>query len=272
MVINACNLSCQGCTTFSDIRHSGYVSWLTGREWLEPWLDRLDIKAVGVMGGEPLINPEIREWILGIREMLPQAQIRFVTNGLLLRKHWDILSLLEDVGNTVFKISQHVHNQELEDIIQDVMSWRPWQPVTEYGISRYRSPSGMRFQVVKPQTFLKTFRGDYQDMRPHNSIPTQAFEICVQKRCPMLYQGRVWKCGTLALTPPMLDRMNRPNWLEWQPYLDPGLTPDCTPQELESFVRNFGAPHRLCAQCPSQHDVDSRFDHTQTVVFKKELY
>ena len=95
MLTSACNLSCHGCTTFSDLKHQGYVSWVDGKSWLEKWRTRLNIQAVGVIGGEPLMNPEIRDWIQGIRDLLPNAQIRFVTNGLLLKKHFDIVDLLD---------------------------------------------------------------------------------------------------------------------------------------------------------------------------------
>ena len=65
MVINACQLSCQGCATFSDLRHSGYVSWDQGKEEILPWLERLDPECIGVMGGEPLMNPDLENWIRG---------------------------------------------------------------------------------------------------------------------------------------------------------------------------------------------------------------
>ena len=85
MMLRSCNLSCRGCTTFSDLKHQGdYSDWETNRQWLIDWSRRLNIEAIGLMGGEPLIHPRIRDWLLGMRETLPRAQIRFVTNGLLL--------------------------------------------------------------------------------------------------------------------------------------------------------------------------------------------
>ena len=121
MITQICNLSCEGCTNYSDLSHSGYVSWHQGRKQLESWLQRLDISDFGIMGGEPLINPKWRDWILGVRELMPQSQIRFTTNGLLLHKAPDILDLLESVGNIVFKITVHVRSRDLEGKISDIM-------------------------------------------------------------------------------------------------------------------------------------------------------
>lgn len=268
MVIRTCNLSCQGCTTFSDLKYQGYTTWQQGRAWLEPWLDRITLEGVGVMGGEPLINPEIRSWLVGLRELMPDTQIRFVTNGLLLDRHWDIVELLQQLGNTVLKISQHVSTPELDNTIQRIHKNYNWTPIEEYGIKRWQGANRTRFQISQPTQFLKTFRNDYTRMAPHNNQPKEAFDICVQKRCPLLYQGKIYKCGTVALTPELLDRFGRPNWNQWQPYLVEGLEHTCTDSDLQKFIDNFGKPHSLCRQCPSHHDLDSMIDHVSTVEFK----
>lgn len=268
MLIRTCNLSCQGCTTFSDLKYQGYTTWEQGRAWLEPWIRRIELEGIGIMGGEPLINPEIREWLIGLRELMPNTQIRFITNGLLLEKHWDVVDLLQQLGNTVLKISQHVYTPELEKTIQRVFDSYDWQPVEEYGIKRWSVTNQNRFQIAQPKKFLKTFRNDYADMAPHNNDPRAAFDLCVQKRCPMLHNGRLYKCGTVGLTPELLERYNRPNWDQWQPYLVSGLAPDCSDAELEQYIQNFGKPHSVCRQCPTAQDLDSMIDHVSTVVFK----
>ena len=270
MLTSACNLSCHGCTTFSDLPHQGYVTWSQGKNWLESWIPRLDIQAVGIIGGEPLINPHLRDYITGIRELLPLAQIRMVTNGLLLHKQFDIVDLLDSVGNAVLKISYHIDDTQLDHTIDKIMQSREWAPINEFGIDRWVSPTGFRFQIARPEKFLKTFRNNYDNMMPHNNHPSDAFDLCVQKRCPMLLDGKLWKCGTLALTPKILDKMGQPNLQSWLPYLDPGLTPDCDDTELNKFVNNFGKPHARCAQCPTVNDLDSLFDHKSTVIFKNK--
>jgi organic radical activating enzyme len=269
MLTSACNLSCRGCTTFSDLKHQGYIPWTQGKSWLEAWIPRLDLQAVGIIGGEPLMNPDIQEYIQGIRDLLPNAQIRMVTNGLLLEKHFDIVDLLDSVGNAVLKISHHVDTPELTNIINRVMQYKPWTPINEFGINRFIAPSGLRFQIARPEQFFKTFRNEYENMMPHSNHPVDAFELCVQKRCPMLLDGKIWKCGTLALTPRVLQRMGSPNIENWLPYIDPGLDANCNEKELEAFVANFGKPNKLCAQCPSGQDTESLIDHRSTVVFKK---
>ena len=268
MITNVCNLRCQGCTTFSDLDHQGYKTWAVAREELLPWTQRIDIQAFGFMGGEPLINPDVENWLMGVRELLPSAQIRFITNGILLERHWHVVDLLRSLGNSVLKISYHIKDDRIDSAIDRVFSSREWSEIREYDIDRWVDDAGMRFQIARPTRFLKTFQGNYDDMRPHDNAPSEAFDVCVQKRCPLLHQGLLYKCGTAGLTPGILERHGNPNRDLWASYLDQGLPIDCDDTDLKRFIENFGKPHRICRQCPSSRDVASLIDHTRTVKFK----
>lgn len=266
MVCRPCNLSCQGCTTFSDLKWAGYVTWDEGRSGIEPWLSRLKFQGWGAMGGEPLMNPDLKNWLEGIRKIMPYTQIRFVTNGLLLHRYRWVVDLLHELGNSVLKISYHMQDAQLDAEIDRVRQRFAWQSVSEFGINRWVTNNDFTFQISHPQKFLKTFRGPYNDMMPHNTAPAEAFDLCVQKRCPMIHNGFLYKCGTTALTPDILDRFDRPNYAAWQPYINSGLHPNCSDQDLQKFLCNFGRPNALCRQCPGTQQ--PMIDHIKTVTRK----
>jgi hypothetical protein len=251
MITQSCNLSCHGCTNYSDLSHSGYVPWSQGKIWIESWLDRLEIPDFGIIGGEPLINPEVRLWLLGIRAMMPDSQIRITTNGLLLHKYPDLLPLLNEIGNCVFKITVHVLSPELENTINNIFSLYKWEPVTEFGISRWSTGNNLKLQINRPDTFLKTYVNDYPNMAPHNSDPELAFSACIQKNCPLLYQGKIYKCSTSALLSDTLDRFNRPNWNQWSLYIEEGISCESSDDSIVNFIENFGKVHSQCGQCPT---------------------
>jgi organic radical activating enzyme len=268
MITQVCNLSCQGCTNFSDLKHSGYVTWTQGKSWLESWLDRVSILDFGIMGGEPMINPEWKSWVTGVRELMPQAQIRFTTNGLLMKDHIELVDFFESIGNVVFKISVHVDNPKIEQAIAEIQQSRPWQPVQEHGIVRWKTHNNLRFQINRPEWFYKTYQGEYNRMQPHHSRPVEAFDACVQQTCPLLHQGRIYKCSTSALTKSILQRFDNPHRSEWDPYLETGMSWDCTDHDLKQFVNNFGKPNAICGQCPTKHDLSSKLNHKITVAIK----
>ena len=268
MVINACQLSCKACATFSDLKHHGYVSWKNGRKDLAQWLARIDPECVGLMGGEPLMNPEIKEWIKGIREMSPSSQIRLPTNGLLLKKQLDVVDLLHSLGNCVLKISYHTDNRDMRDTVRQILTRYDFRPVTEFGINRWSTENNFKFQINSPKTFLKSFKNDYTNMMPHDSNPVDAFDICVAQRCAFLYRNKLFKCSTAGLTPELHYRFGSPNAKSWKDYLDTGLAVECADEDIKNFVSNFGKPHKICRQCPSARDTGSLIDHQSTVAFK----
>ena len=269
MITQVCNLSCSGCTNYSDVQHEGYVTWEEGKSQIEGWLDRVDIPDFGIMGGEPMINPEVNMWIQGVRDLLPTSQIRFTTNGTLLHKNLDIIDLLSDVGNCVFKITVHEKDTNVEDAIKIIFGKYKWNTVTEYGINRYITDNGFRFQINRPRTFLKTYQGNYSNMAPHNNAPQDAFDICCQQTCPLLYKGKIYKCSTSGLLKETLEKFNNPNWEVWESYITEGIDANCSTEELQTFINDFGHANELCSMCPSIEDIDSNINHYDNVSTRK---
>ena len=271
MITYACNLSCTGCTNYSDYNMKGSVEWAQGKQWLEEWIERVDIPDFGILGGEPTLNPECEQWIYGVRELLPNSQIRFTTNAVNFLQNPYVLDWCVDVGNTVFKFTIHQDLSYAQSSIDYVFNKHVWKPVTEYGINRWIGPNGTRFQINAPDKFYKTYRGTFGNIRPHHSNPRDAFDICVQKTCPLLYEGKIYKCSSIALLNRVLEDWNQNKNAEWRPYADyKGISMKSSDKEIKYFISNFGKPHSVCTMCPTKKDVGSIIDHKSNVISKKQ--
>ena len=271
MTTQVCNLSCRGCSTYSDIKHQGAIPWQQAQQQLIPWLEKVSFGDFGIMGGEPLINPDIRNWITGARLLMPDTKIRFPTNGLLLEKHFDIVDLLRQVGNSILKITVHVDNQELESLITRILDLYNWQSVVEFGIRRWKTDNNFVFQVNRPGHFFKTFQGTYETAKPYNSNPRESFDFCHQKMCPLLHNQRIYKCSTSGLMPSILEKYNWPNRASWELYMDNQLNGsiglDSSDEEIHNFIKNVGNPHSTCRQCPTA-ETATTLDHRKNVTFR----
>lgn len=269
MITQSCNLSCEGCTNYSDYNVSGSVQWDSAKEWISSWLKRVNIPDFGLIGGEPLLNKEAEQWLVGCRELMPASQLRFTTNGTILSQKTSILDTIFDVGNCVFKITVHQPDQfYIQEALNKVFSYADWEPVTEFGIQRWRAKNNVRFQINFPKTFYKTFKGNYSNMLPHNSKPEDAFAICCQKTCPLLYNGKIYKCSSIALLAKTLADWHQTQF-EWDPYLDyKGIDLNCSDIELDNFIKGFNTPESICQMCPSISDISSKLDHVNTVTSK----
>lgn len=271
MLSSVCNLVCQGCSTYSDVPSRGYVPWTTLKQSLQQWKNRIVVQDIGPMGGEPLIYPDVLDMLHDLRILFPTSKIRFPTNGTLLHKHWDVVDWLYRDGNATLKITRHITDPTLEENIEHVRSRYRWFPVHEFGIDRWRTDTGLRLQINTPKTFTQTFRGTYDTAKPWYSSPAEAFDNCHQPTCPLLHNDRIYKCSTSALLRDVLAKHGNPNHSLWYPYFDHAadgsIGLDSTDLDIKQFADNFGCPHSICSQCPSQHH-DCTVDHSQLVQFR----
>ncbi len=82
-----CNLNCAGCARFAPLAPPTFCDL----EKLEKALQRMTsirlfVRHIDLMGGEPLLHPNVIEAFRIVRQRFPGKLIRLVTNGLLLPK------------------------------------------------------------------------------------------------------------------------------------------------------------------------------------------
>ncbi len=97
-VSSHCNLNCIHCDHFSPIAQKEFMDLTQFEKDIkrlsELFVEDYEIYAIGLEGGEPLLNPNLKEYIKIVHNYLPQAQINILSNGILLsemdNEFWDI--------------------------------------------------------------------------------------------------------------------------------------------------------------------------------------
>lgn len=81
-----CNLNCVGCSHFSPLAKASFVNIDSFRRDFERMGELFSHKCewIHLMGGEPLLNPDIVELIKIARKNFTEGDIQIVTNGILL--------------------------------------------------------------------------------------------------------------------------------------------------------------------------------------------
>lgn len=137
-VADFCNLNCKGCTHFSAL----FDRTLPDRERRIQDIRTLAkifprILCFALMGGEPLLNPEIGDYLTETRELLPETEIQLVTNGLLLLTASDkIFHCLEENRITV-SISEYAPTHErMHGIERRLQSFNIDYVVRDYDIKQ----------------------------------------------------------------------------------------------------------------------------------------
>lgn len=81
-----CNMNCRSCTHFSPLskkRFYDFELFHKDIQKLRQLVARIDI--IRIMGGEPLLNPQLVDYITLTRKEYPYSEIQLVTNGVLLK-------------------------------------------------------------------------------------------------------------------------------------------------------------------------------------------
>lgn len=86
-LVDHCNLNCKGCSHFSPLSSPAFADFNQFSKDITRLSELFkNINRFRILGGEPLLHPEIIKFISFARMKLPASNIRIVTNGILLPK------------------------------------------------------------------------------------------------------------------------------------------------------------------------------------------
>lgn len=173
-----CNMNCRGCSHFSPIAE---------RRLFDPGDYRRDlrrlqglfstVRVVRLLGGEPLLNPRVTEFMTATREIFPKAKITLCTNGILLAK------MPEGFWQACRDCSAEIE-----------VSVYPPMEADAPALERLVNGNGLRARVISKKKFhaLLNKKGDTEKVR--------AFRRCRKREyCPMLRDGKIYVCPVPAM-------------------------------------------------------------------------
>ena len=259
-VINSCNLHCHGCNHLTNYGYGGPFTAEELIDWIEPWKDRLYFKRISLMGGEPLLNPDLKDICIAYRRLFPQKEtkLRVITNGILITKCPWLKELIQEYYVHI-QVSLHVFtgktkNEKLIKKVKEGLALlEKWAGDTVRPADNKWGPYVEAKQKLNFQVF---YQGAGTQIKPfqHNDI------IGSKKHCTcptlQLYKSNLYKCAPIAYIGEVLGRFGMENDPDWQPYLDyEPLTPDCSDDELINFMQKQPQPEWTCKMCPPYANV-----------------
>ena len=174
---NHCNLNCKGCAHFAPIAEPWFANINEYKNDMEELSSKVVVDELILFGGEPLLHPNISEFLIESRKMLPNTKISVLTNGLL---------VLERIS-------------ELKDVFvqNDV-----WLDITCY-------PIDVKYQFMLK--LLKAFRVKYRiynDLEPIKTLRKHTLSherkenewdcLMIRSKSVQLKQGKLYICPLQA--------------------------------------------------------------------------
>ena len=173
-----CNLNCKGCGHYCPLVQNKFADLEQHKKDMKR-LSQLfrNIHTIRLMGGEPLLHPQVVLFILETRSVFPKASIKFVTNG----------SLLPSATQEFWKACRDTHTSI------DLTVYPPLRKNLADYLALCKA-EGISVVPREVETFFAhhNLKGD--------SDKIKAFDICKSVfYCPFLQNGRLYTCAMPAL-------------------------------------------------------------------------
>lgn len=178
-LVDNCNLNCKGCAHFSNICDKKYVKAEQFEEDLKKVTNIFNLYNFRLLGGEPLLHPNLNEIIEIARRYLPSSRIVIVTNGLLLDKlsHELLKSMSEN--NIILTISLYKPTYKKLNAILEVLN--------KYNI-KYLINDDI-FREIQP---VQSFHTRLSETKSENDF--SANKSCSGRFCRFIRDGKLSKC------------------------------------------------------------------------------
>lgn len=183
-----CNLNCKGCGHYSNVIDKQRKPFLDLKEFKKD-VEKLSelfssIKLFALLGGEPLLNPNLDKYILIVRDFFPKTKIQILTNGLLIE------NLSEEIMKTIRRCNVEIH-----------ISLYPPTKDKIFEIQRFLYKNSITY-FIRPYASNYFYRGI---VKPENFKHIQEKINCPCSHIHYLYDSKVYSCASAAL----INKYNR---------------------------------------------------------------
>lgn len=274
-ITNVCNYTCSRCNRFNNYDFKGWQKWSDYEATYQEWAKLIELPCATIMGGEPLLNPTVVDWVNGLSKIF-QVDIQILTNGTRFR-HCDGLyeSMLRRSAKNGMQnhIGVSLHNwADWPEMQEDIRSFLRGT-IVELGKGEnpwgsdfhFKDSNGVMINVYQSNNFgAAAIKSDNQGgLTLHNSDPVLAHRNCAFARWKSYHfiKGQLYKCGPVALMPEF-DQQRPLNISDSDRVLlnsYRALSVDNYAEYNEEFFANLDNPIAQCKFCPIEYEAETIF-------------
>jgi hypothetical protein len=263
-ITNVCNLTCNRCNRFNNFNFKGWQRWSDYESAYQAWSDYLDIDKIVVLGGEPLLNPTLIDWIHGLNRIW-RRPVQILSNGTRLNAIKGLLQVL-DQEQAFLGISWH--NMDELDTLRDIVRKFLGEDYEEvhgklnnfFGADFvFRSPV---YSIIIPVWIQNEFTNSAirPDRSLHNNDPVEAHSACSFAKFKNYHfiRGKLYKCGPMGVLPEFDQQLglnisdaDRELLLSYRP-----LSVDEIDARAENFFATLDDPLPQCKFCPVDKTIE----------------
>jgi organic radical activating enzyme len=241
---NSCNLSCSGCSHYSNLIKGNTKTPEEFEQNLRAWSEFIEIERFNFLGGEPLINRRILEFCDKAREVLPESVISIFTNGLLIEKMSEEYVLNFKKNRIQIQLTYHSFEPSYRKLIEpNIKILKLW---SDLGIKvDYKDG-------VKNWTKRYVSNEDGTISPFNDKAPEKSWNICSCKYATTLVDDKIYKCAPIAYLQYVKEaKKTSPDFDKYLEMYSPISYKD-SPNTIRAFFEKNFSPESVCAMCPSK--------------------
>ena len=173
-IADQCNLNCAACQHFSGLVRNphfpDFEKFSRDLKELNKYIK--DIGRIRILGGEPLMNPEIEKYVALAHEVYPYSELYVVTNGILLE------SMPDSFFETMRKSNARLALSLYPPFFNKLGEWK--ELASRHGI------------ILECEGEIHEF-SKVQSLTPVSDENNKFFD-CLQANCNNLYEGHIAAC------------------------------------------------------------------------------
>tara|TARA_B100001287_G_scaffold72181_1_gene59736 strand:- start:6053 stop:6973 length:921 start_codon:yes stop_codon:yes gene_type:complete len=223
-ISHSCNMTCSNCKTFNNFAITGNHTFKQYEEQAIQWSNKIHINDLCILGGEPFVNNDLHNWIMGLRKLFPETKdYKVTTNGSLLHKYKKHFREWAD-NKTTIEISFHnpAHIEPAFNIINEIYPKHERYKITkknmikdkalhigcEYEEAILIEDDFPAFIINYNMNFMPWGVKEVKDGLWHfyDSDREEAHDACWTNDCPYIYKGKMYKCATVVGAQAFIDK------------------------------------------------------------------
>jgi organic radical activating enzyme len=267
-ITNVCNLTCNNCNRFNNYNFKGWQSWHDYQKTYQQWGELIRLNAITIMGGEPFLNPTLKDWVSGLNKIF-NIEVQILTNGTRFSHVADLYTaLVTPVGKNQARnhIGVSLHNtNDWASMKDDILNFLQ-HPVKQYEKNHANNTWGSDWLFIdKNQVQINVYtvnqfvQSSVLQLGPGRFSLYQSDPVAAHKDCSFakwksyhFIKGKLYKCGPVALMPEF-DLQHKFEITEQQREILHSYRPldvDNFTKYHKEFFDNLNNPISQCQFCP----------------------
>lgn len=242
-VCDHCNLNCKCCSHFSPISERRSVTLEETDENFRKLSQNYNVhyKTIRLLGGEPLLHPQINNIIQIVRGYFPTKEIQIFTNGILLLKQDDTFFDTVIKNNIQIRVTRYpcgVNYDEIKTLLD------------EKGVNYFFT--SFRSSIDKFEKRLLFEKGGCNWLKN--------YLLCEQSFCHQLRDGKIYLCPYLAYSDKLNTKFGAKFKHEKCDYID--ISKHVSRWDV---LWKFGIPGRACRYCDRKGIETIDWEHSKRI-------